>query len=43
MKRFYTYKEFKEKYIKEVADQYRKYIPKKLYDALYKYQVDITD
>lgn len=40
---FYIYKEFKEKYIKEVADQYKKYIPKKLYDALYKYQVDITD
>lgn len=37
------YKPFKEKYIKEVADQYKDKIPKKLYDAMYKYEVEITD
>lgn len=43
---FYAYKEFKEQYIKQVADEYReKYpnFPKKLYDAMYSYQVLITD
>ena len=40
---FYSYKEFKEKYIKEVADEYKDRIPKKLYDAMYKYEVEITD
>ena len=37
------YKNFKEKYIKEVADEYKDLIPQKLYDALYKYEVEIND
>ena len=43
---FGVYKVAKEAYIKEVADFYiNKYphFPKKIYDALYNYQVDITD
>lgn len=43
---FYVYKQFKEKYIKQVADEYKeKYpnFPQKLYDALYSYQVEIDD
>ena len=40
---YYGYKPFKEKYIKEVAEQYKYIIPKKLYDALYKYEVEIID
>ena len=40
---FYAYKEFKEKYIKQIADEYKQYIPQKLYDAMYRYEVDITD
>ena len=43
---FNAYKKFKEKYIKEVADTYKnKYpqFPKKLYDAMYNYRVQITD
>lgn len=37
------YKIAKEKYIKEVAEDYKAKIPEKLYDALYKYEVEITD
>lgn len=40
---FYMYKKEKEKYIKEVADRYKNLIPTKVYDALYKYEVFITD
>ena len=40
---FMTYKTYKEKYIKEVADTYKDYIPHKLYNALYHYNVEITD
>ena len=40
---FYVYKEYKEKYIKEVADKYREYIPKNLYEAMYNYKVEIDD
>ena len=40
---FEVYKQFKEDYIKEVADYYKDKIPKKLYDAMYKYEVDIDD
>ncbi len=40
---FKIYKEFKENYIKEVADYYKDKIPTKLYQALYNYQVEITD
>lgn len=42
-KAFKVYKQFKEKYIKEVADHYKEQIPDKLYDALYNYEVEITD
>lgn len=40
---FLTYKTFKENYIKEVADEYKELIPKKLYDAMYRYEVEIDD
>lgn len=40
---FNVYKYFKENYIKEVADEYKPYIPKELYDAMYRYEVEITD
>lgn len=40
---FYAYKSFKEKYIKQVADEYKDRIPKKLYYAMYRYEVEITD
>ena len=40
---FNTYKAFKEKEIKRVADLYKDRIPYKLYLALYNYTVEITD
>lgn len=40
---FSIYKNFKEKTIKYAADLYKDKIPNKLYEAMYKYQVDITD
>ena len=40
---FNAYKEAKEKEIKRVADEYKGKIPQKLYDAMYRYQVEITD
>lgn len=40
---FNIYKMEKEKYIKQVADKYKSYIPEKLYDAMYKYEVEIND
>lgn len=40
---FNAYKTFKENYIKQVADEYKDKIPKKLYDAMYNYKVEITD
>ena len=40
---FKVYKEYKEKYVKEVADKYKEYIPKKLYEAMYNYEVEIDD
>lgn len=40
---FNIYKNFKENIIKEVADKYNNKIPQKLYDAMYKYKVEITD
>lgn len=40
---FYAYKERKEMLIKQIADEYKSVIPKKLYDALYAYEVEITD
>jgi hypothetical protein len=40
---FKVYKEFKEEYIKQVANEVKEYISKKLYDAMYKYEVEIND
>ena len=40
---FYTYKQFKESYIKQVADEYKDLIPEKLYKAMYKYEIEIND
>jgi hypothetical protein len=40
---FTCYKQFKENYIKQVADEYKDLIPKELYEALYKYEVEIND
>ena len=40
---FLTYKQFKENYIKQVADEYKDLIPQRLYDAMYKYEVEIND
>lgn len=37
------YKPFKENYIKEVADEYKTRIPKKLYDTMYNWKIEITD
>jgi hypothetical protein len=43
VKAFYTYKATKEKLIKEIAEDYKEHIPVKLYNAMVKYQVEITD
>lgn len=40
---FEHYKEFKENYIKKVADSYKGKIPKILYNAMYNWKVEITD
>ena len=40
---FQAYKNFKEQYIKEVADQYKNVIPQKLYKAMINYKVEIND
>ena len=40
---FDTYKTYKEKHIKNVADEYKDLIPEKVYVAMYKYEVDIND
>lgn len=40
---FQAYKKRKESYIKEVAEEYKKVIPQRLYEALYRYEVEITD
>ena len=40
---FTIYKQFKENYIKQVADEYKDLIPQKLYEALYKWEVEIND
>lgn len=42
-KAFEIYKYYKEKNIKEVADYYKEYIPQRLYDALYNYEVEMDD
>ena len=40
---FNSYKQFKENYIKTVADEYKNLIPKQVYDAMYQYKIEITD
>jgi hypothetical protein len=40
---FNVYKEFKESYIKQVANKYKGRIPDRLYNALYMYKVHIDD
>lgn len=40
---FEAYKQAKEDYIKEVADEYKDKIPAKLYEAMYAYEVNIDD
>ena len=40
---FYAYKSYKEKTIKQLADEYKNYIPCNLYIAMYNYEVDIND
>lgn len=40
---FTCYKNFKENYIKQVSDEYKDLIPQKLYETLYKYEVEIND
>ena len=40
---FDCYKYNKEKIIKQVADEYKPYIPKELYEAMYRWEVDIDD
>ena len=42
-KAFESYKKFKEKHIKKVADYYKDLIPEKLYRAMYEYEVNIND
>lgn len=40
---FYSHKEMKEKMIKQIADEYKDKIPSILYDAMYRYEMEITD
>ena len=40
---FYIYKEIKENHIKNIAEQYKDYIPDNLYQALISWQIEITD
>ena len=40
---FLAYKEFKEAYIKQIADEYKERIPDRLYEALYKWEVEEND
>ena len=40
---FEIYKYYKERNIKQVADYYRDLIPERLYNAMYNYEVEITD
>lgn len=40
---FQVYKVAKETYIKEVADEWKDKINPKVYQAMYNYQVEITD
>ena len=38
-----VYKKFKEGYLKEVANKYKELIPEKIYNAIYKWEVNIND
>lgn len=40
---FYSYKEVKESYIKEVATKFKDVISDEVYEALLRYTVNITD
>lgn len=40
---FNAYKNYKENFIKHIADEYKEAIPNKLYEAMYRYKVEITD
>lgn len=40
---FNEYKKFKEEVMRIMADKYKTYIPKNLYDSLYSYSVEISD
>ena len=40
---FQAYKKAKEEYIKEVADKWKDKIDPRVYEAMYNYQVEITD
>ena len=40
---FNAYKKAKEQRLKELAEEYKNVISKKVYQALYNYQVEITD
>ena len=40
---FFTYKTHKEEIIKNMAEEYKDRIPQKLYEAMYKYEVEIID
>ena len=42
-KAFELYKDFKESYIKQVADEYKDKIPMELYEAMYNWVVEIDD
>ena len=40
---FYKYKEYKEKFIKDIAGQYKDKIPDKVYQSMMKWKIEITD
>ena len=40
---FEVYKQAKEQHIKNVAEKYKDKIPNKLYEAMYKWEVEIND
>lgn len=40
---FYAYKTYKENYVKQIAEEYKDKVPKKLYNAMITYEVEITD
>lgn len=40
---FARYKEYKENFIKDIAEQYRDVIPHKVYKAMMNWKIDIDD